>query len=101
MSDDGCERNRAQEILQPWDENTRYMIAVLQAGRSDEMGRNLRTVRHLDYSEARRYTKRGGEQDTLGDDHGRIQYKAKWGWKLHAQMVDAFGVHENRDTQCE
>ena len=61
MHDDGCERYRAQEILQPWDENTRYMIAVLQAGRSDEMGRNLRTVRHLEYSEARRYTKRGEE----------------------------------------
>ena len=91
-SNDGSSREKAQGILQPWDENMRYMIAVLREGRSDEVGRNLRTTRHLDYSETRHYARRGDEADGIGDDHGRIQHKAKWGWRLHGQMIHAFNT---------
>lgn len=68
----------------------RYMIAVLRAGRSDEMGRNLRTVRQIDYSETRHCARRGGNTDALGSDRGRIHHKAKWGWRLHEQMARTF-----------
>ena len=90
VSNDGGSRFRAQNILKPWDRNMRYMIAVLRAGRSDEMGRNLRTVRQIDYSETRHYERHGGNTDALGSDRGRIHHKAKWGWRLHAQMVSTF-----------
>ena len=93
MDNDGCSRVKAQDILQPWDERMEYMIAVLRAGRSDEMGRNLRTTRQLDYNEARHYTRRGGDGNGLGEDHGRIHHKVKWGWRLHEQMVSAFDSH--------
>ena len=71
----------------------RYVLAVLKAGRSDAAGRNLRTMRHLNYNEARQYTQRDAEEVPLGDDHGRIQLKARWGWRLHGQMVRAFNTN--------
>ena len=77
----------------------RYMIAVLREGRSDEVGRNLRTTRHLDYSETRQYARRGAEAGEIGDDHGRIQHKAKWGWRLHEQMINAFDTSKPVETQ--
>ena len=90
MSNDACDRYKAQRILRPHEENMRYTVAVLRAGRSDGAGRNLRTSRHLNYNEARSYAQRGREAMTLGDDHGRIQLRARWGWRLHEQMVRAF-----------
>ena len=92
ISNDTCNRRSAQQILHPRDENMRYIIAVLKDGRSDAVGRNLRTTRHLNYNEKRPCAPRGGEPTPLGDDHGRIHHKAKWGWRLHEQMMHAFSA---------
>ena len=67
-----------------------YTLAVLQDGRSDAVGRHLRTVRKLDYKETRTNEHHGEESGALGDDRGRMQNKAKWGWRLMERMVEHF-----------
>ena len=91
MENDACARRKAQDILKPIDSRMMYAIAVMTPGRSDAAGRNLRTVRKLDYKETRTNAPYHEESNILGDDRGKIHNKAKWGWRLLERMVAHFG----------
>ena len=87
MEQDSCTRHKAQDLLKPRDTRMTYAIAVMKDGRSDAVGRNLRAVRKLDYKETRTNEPRRDESSVLGEDRGRIQNKAKWGWRLLERMT--------------
>ena len=104
MEQDSCTRYKAQDILKPRDTRMTYAIAVLKDGRSDAVGRNLRAVRKLDYKETRTNEPRRDESSVLGQcilagDRGRIQNKAKWGWRLLERMMAYYGNPAGRDIE--
>ena len=91
MDEDKNTRQAAQGILQPRDDRMRYIIATLQHGRSDAIGRNLRMTRMLNYSVTRQYTRRNPAEDAdICVDRGRIHLKMNWGWRLLQSMSDSF-----------
>ena len=96
---DSCTRHKAQDILKPRDARMTYAIAVLQDGRSDAVGRHLRTVRKLDYKETRTNEQHREESGALGDDRGRMQNKAKWGWRLMERMIEHFKTSAGYDIR--